>query len=101
MGQTLDSLNKLRAVKGVGVLLSQLSDKIWRGAEARAHIDDGEAYIRLIDKLVRRASVELGEAASVKDVGARVFAELGLPEAGLIPIVQTSIMAHLTADPPE
>lgn len=99
MGQTLNSLNKLRAVKGAEVLLSQLSDRIWRGAEIGAHIDNGEAYIRIIDEIVRQASVELGEAASVKDIGARVFAELGLPEAGLIPIVQTSIMAHLTSRP--
>jgi len=99
MGQTLESLNKLRSVKGVEVLLSQLSDKIWQGAEVGAHIDDGEAYIRIIDELVRQASDEFGDAASVKELGVRVFAELGLPEAGLIPIVQTSIMAHLNAGP--
>lgn len=99
MGQTLDSLDKLRAVKGAEVLLSQLSDRIWRGDEVGAHIDNGEAYIRIIDELVRQASIELGEAASVKDIGTRVFKELGLPEAGLIPIVQTSIMAHLAAGP--
>ena len=98
MGQTLESLNKLRAINGAEVLLSQLSDRIWRGAEVQVHINNGEAYIRIINELVHQASAELGEAASVKDIGARVFSELGLPEAGLIPIVQTSIMAHLTAE---
>jgi hypothetical protein len=63
------------------------------------HIDAGEAYLRRIDALVRRAGAEIGEGATVKDIGARVFSELGLPGAGLIPIVLTSIAAHLALKP--
>ncbi len=99
IGATLASLAKLRALGGVEVLLSQLSDRVWRGEEVAAHIDDGEAYLRRIDGLIRRAGEEIGAAAPAKDIGRRVLAELGLPEAGLIPIVQTSFAAHLATGP--
>ncbi len=81
------------------VLLSELSDRVWRGGEVAAHIDDGEVYLRRIDGLVRRAGEELGEAAPAGDIGRRVLAALGLPEAGLIPIVQTSFAAHFAIGP--
>ncbi len=97
--QTLESLDKLRALRGAEILLSQLSDQIWRGENVAGHIDAGEAYLRRIDALVRRAGAEIGEGATVKDIGARVFSELGLPGAGLIPIVLTSIAAHLALKP--
>ena len=99
--QTIESLDKLRAISRVKVLLSELSDKIWQGGEAAAHIDDGEGYLRRIDGLIRRGDEELGEAVSTKDIGASVFAALGLPEAGLIPIVLTSFAAHLAIEPLE
>ncbi len=97
--QTLESLDKLRALRGAEILLSKLSDQIWRGENVAGHIDAGEAYLRRIDALVRRAGAEIGEGATVKDIGARVFSELGLPGAGLIPIVLTSIAAHLALKP--
>jgi glyoxylase-like metal-dependent hydrolase (beta-lactamase superfamily II) len=98
--QTLDSLIKLRLVRGVNVLLSQLSDQIWRGGDVHAHIDDGEAYLRRIDGLVRQAVNVLGDKSSREEICRVVFRELGLPEmAGALPVVQTTIAAHLVTDP--
>ena len=98
--QTLDSLIKLRLVRGVKVLLSQLSDQIWEGTDVYAHIDEGEAYLRRIDGLVRQASKVLGDKSSREEICRVVFRELGLPEiASGLPIVQTTIAAHLVTKP--
>jgi glyoxylase-like metal-dependent hydrolase (beta-lactamase superfamily II) len=96
---TLASLDKLRAIDGAKVLLSQLSERVWRGEEVATHIEDGEAYLRRIDALIRRAGDELGEGALAGDIKRWVLAGLGLPEAGLIPIVQTSFAAHFAIGP--
>ena len=98
--QTLESLDKLRAVPGVEVLLSQLSRRVSRGEEVAAHIDEGEAYLRRIGRLVHEAAAS-GGPPSAEEAGRRVLAELGLPEAGLIPIVVRSFEAHLAAGPLE
>lgn len=98
--QTLDSLIKLRLVRGAEVLLSQLSDRVWRGAEVLAHIDEGEAYLRRIDSLVREAVDVFPGNSSRADICRYVFREIGLPEHACdIPIVQTTILAHLMIDP--
>jgi len=100
VGQTLNSLETLRRVSGATVLLSQLSDQIWSGDDVGTHIDDGEAYVRRVDGLIRQATEELGQHASLDDVCRMVSRELGLPEtASALPIYQTTVMAHLAIDP--
>ena len=100
VGQTLDSLKTLRKVGGATVLLSQLSDQVWIGNDVRGHIDDGEAYVRLVDRLIRQTADRLGQKASVEDVCRMVLRELGLPEAAsALPIYQTTVMAHLAIEP--
>jgi hydroxyacylglutathione hydrolase len=100
VGQTLDSLIKLRLVRGATVLLSQLSDQIWRGDDVYAHIDDGEAYLRRFDGLIRQAVDRLGKTSSREELCRMAFRELGLPEAAsALPIVQTTVAAHLATDP--
>lgn len=98
---TLESLEKLRQVRGAEVLLSAMSREVFRGPAAAAHIDAGEAYLCRIDRLVREAAEETGDEANLPGIGRRVFAALGLPEAGLIPIVLRSFQAHLECDPLE
>ena len=100
VGQTLDSLKTLRKVGGATVLLSQLGDQVWIGNDVRGHIDDGEAYVRLVDRLIRQTADRLGQKASVEDVCRMVLRELGLPEAAsALPIYQTTVMAHLAIEP--
>ncbi|MDA0999653.1 MAG: MBL fold metallo-hydrolase [bacterium] len=98
---TLESLEKLRQVRGANLLLSAMSRKVSKGPEVAAHIDAGEAYLRRIDRLVREAVEEMGEEENILAIGKRVFAALGLPEAGLIPIVLRSFQAHLECEPLE
>ena len=64
-----------------------------------SHIDEGEAYIRRVDGLVREAVSQEGERISPEDVGHFVFSGLGLPEGGLMPIVVRSFAAHLESEP--
>ena len=100
VGQTLKSLDKLRAVEGADFLLSAMSLRVARGkAEIAARIDEGEAYIRRIDRLVRQAVRGPASRPRVEEIGRRVFAGLGLPEGGLIPIVLRTFQAHLDSEP--
>jgi len=102
VGQTLDSLMTLRRVSGVTVLLSQLSDQVWSGDDVRTHIDDGEAYVRRVDRVIRQIIDRLGQHAPVSEVCRMVLRELGLSEAAsALPIYQTTVMAHLSIDPLE
>lgn len=96
---TLESLEKLRGVEGTDILLSAMSRKVPRGPEAGAHIDAGEGYLRRIDRLVRDAAEVTGNEEDLLGIGKRVFAALGLPEAGLLPIVLRSFQAHLECSP--
>ena len=98
--QTLASLDKLRAVEGAVVLLSELSIQIWRGEGVRGHIDDGESYLKLIDKLVRQVGGDLGGSLSRDKIAPHGLRELGLPEAAAgLSIVLTSFAAHLAIEP--
>ena len=100
VGQTLGSLMTLRRVSRATVLLSQLSDQVWSGDGVRTHIDDGEAYVRRVDQLIRYTTDRLGRNGSLEGVCRMVLRELGLPEvASALPIYQTTVMAHLATDP--
>ncbi|MDA1185336.1 MAG: MBL fold metallo-hydrolase [Acidobacteria bacterium] len=98
--QTLDSLTTLRGVSGATVLLSQLSDQVWTGDDVRRHIDDGEAYVRRVDRTIRQTADRIGKSALFEEVCRTVLRELGLPEAaGALPIYQTTVMAHRATEP--
>lgn len=100
VGQTLESVRTLRRVSGATVLLSQLSDQVWTGDDVRTHIDDGEAYVRRVDRVIRQTATRLGSGALFEEVCRTVLRELGLPEAAsALPIYQTTVLAHLVADP--
>jgi hydroxyacylglutathione hydrolase len=100
VGQTLESVRTLRRVSGATVLLSQLSDQVWTGDDVRTHIDDGEAYVRRVDRVIRQTATRLGSGALFEEVCRTVLRELRLPEAAsALPIYQTTVLAHLVADP--
>ncbi len=96
---TLASIEKLRAVRGVEALLSAMSRKVSRGAGVLAHLKSGANYVGEIDALVREALAQKGSALTPKEAAAYAFERLGLPAAGLIPIVERSFSAHLAEGP--
>ena len=96
---TLASLAKLRAMKGVKVLLSAMSRKVWPGKEAGEHIDAGEGYIRRIDRLVRQEQEAKGPGLTPEEAGRSAFAALGLPPEAMIGIVVRTFAAHLAIPP--
>ena len=96
---TLASLEELKALQGVSVMLSAMSRAVSRDEAVTDHIESGAGYMREIDVLVREAVSEKGDDVSPQEAAAFVFERLGLPRAGLIPIVLRSMKAHLDAGP--
>ncbi|MCY4382119.1 MAG: MBL fold metallo-hydrolase [Nitrospinae bacterium] len=99
VADTLTSLDKLKALQGVKVLLSAMSRAVSRDEAVHAHIESGAGYMREIDGLVREVSAQKGGDASPEEAAPFVFERLGLPRAGLIPIVLRTMKAHLDAEP--
>ena len=95
VADTLASLEKLKALGGVSVLLSAMSRKVSRDAAVASHIESGQDYLKEIDALIREFSSQKGGDASPQEAAEFVFERLGLPRAGLIPIVLRSMKAHL------
>ncbi len=99
VADTLISLEKLKALQGVKVLLSAMSREFSRDDAVSRHIESGAGYMREIDGLIREVSAQKGGDVSPEEAAAFVFERLGLPRAGLIPIVLRSMKAHLDAEP--
>ena len=99
VGETLASLERLKALDGVKVLLSAMSRAVSRDEAVASHIEGGAGYMREIDRLVREALSEKGDGVSPGEAAAFVFERLSLPRAGLIPIVLRSMKAHLDEGP--
>ena len=96
---TLASLEKLKALEGVNVLLSAMSRAVSRDEAVSKHIESGVGYMREIDGLVQEVLAQKGDDASPQEAAEFVYERLGLPRAGLIPIVLRSMKAHLDAGP--
>ena len=92
---TYTSLDKIKKIESLDILLSSLSRKISKGKDVIKHIESGKNYLKRIQYLVDRFKKENNESISVKQLTKQIFRELGLPDAGIIPIVETSISAHL------
>lgn len=99
VAETLASLEKLKALGGVSVLLSAMSRKVSRDEAVLDHIESGQGYLREIDALVREAAAQQGRDVSPEEAAEFVFERLGLPLAGLIPVVLRSMKAHLDERP--
>lgn len=99
VGDTLASLKRLKALDGVRVLLSAMSRAVSRDEAVPAHIESGAGYMREIDALVQEAVAGKGDGVSPEEAAAFVFERLGLPRAGIIPIVLRSMKAHLDEGP--
>ena len=99
VADTLASLDKLKTLEGVKVLLSAMSRAVSRDEAVASHIESGAGYMREIDALVHEAMAEKGDDVSPGEAAAFVFERLNLPPAGLIPIVLRSMKAHLDEGP--
>ena len=99
VADTLASLEKLKALEGVNVLLSAMSRAVSRDEAVSKHIESGAGYMREIDGLIREVLSEKGNDVSPQEAAEFVFARLGLPRAGLIAVVLRSMKAHLDAGP--
>ncbi len=99
VGDTIASLERLKALHGANVLLSAMSRAVSRGEAFSRHIDSGQEYLKEIDALIREVSSQKCGEASPEEAAEFVFERLGLPRAGLIPIVLRSMKAHLDEGP--
>ena len=99
VADTLASLEKLKALEGVNVLLSAMSRAVSRDEAVLGHIESGAGYMREIDGLVQEAVSLKGGDVSPQEAAEFVFARLNLPSAGLIAVVLRSMKAHLDAGP--
>ncbi len=99
VGDTLASLERLKALDGVNVLLSAMSRAVSRDEAVASHIKSGVGYLREIDGLIQEVLSQKGGDVSPQEAAAFVFERLDLPRAGLIPIVLRSMKAHLDEGP--
>ncbi len=99
VADTLASLERLKALGGVSVLLSAMSRKVSRDEGVSRHIESGAGYLKEIDALVREAAAQKGRDVSPQEAAEFVFERLNLPRAGLIPVVLRSMKAHLDEGP--
>ena len=83
----------------MNVLLSAMSRAVSRDEAVSSHIESGQNYLREIDGLIREVLSQKGGDVSPQEAAEFVFARLGLPRAGLIPVVLRSMKAHLDAGP--
>ncbi len=91
---TLSSLEKIKKMECIDILLSSLSRKVSRGQDVIDHLNSGENYLERIQGLVDKFKSEKKEPISVKEMAELIFKELALPESGIMPIVERSISAH-------
>ena len=99
VADTLASLEKLKALEGVNVLLSAMSRAVSRDEAVSKHIESGVGYMREIDGLIREVLSQKGGDVSPQEAAEFVYERLGLPRAGLIPIVLRSMKVHLDEGP--
>jgi hypothetical protein len=90
---SIESINKLKQIKGLEILIASWDDPQF-GASVYPSMDAGLQWFQQIHEAV------LTEAAGSDDLDgedlcARVLKRLGFPEIPLVPIVVTSIGAHL------
>jgi glyoxylase-like metal-dependent hydrolase (beta-lactamase superfamily II) len=90
---SIESIKKLKEIKGLQILIASWDDPQF-GASVYPSMDQGLQWFQQIHNAVL-AEAAGSDAADPKDLSARVFKRLGFPEIPLVPIVVTSISAHL------
>jgi len=92
---TVQSLKKLKAVKGLQALFSSWHDPI-QGEKVYQTMDEALAYMQKVQEMVRQENAKAPSLAS-QELTLRVLKGLGIPENLASPIVVTTIEAHRKA----
>jgi glyoxylase-like metal-dependent hydrolase (beta-lactamase superfamily II) len=90
---SIESIKKLKELKGLEILIASWDDPQF-GANVYPSMDQGLQWFQQIHDAVLAETAE-SDALDPKDLSARVLKRLGFPEIPLVPIVVTSIGAHL------
>ena len=90
---SIQSIKKLKQIKGLEVLIASWDDPQF-GTSVYPSMDAGLQWFQQIHEAVL-AETAGSDALDPKDLSARVLKRLGFPEIPLVPIVVTSIGAHL------
>jgi hydroxyacylglutathione hydrolase len=90
---SIESIRKLREIKGLKVLLTSWDEPHY-GDRAYALMDDGLHYLQHIHEVVLKEKVS-SPTSDIMQLSAGILKSLGLPEIALIPILVRSIEAHL------
>jgi hypothetical protein len=90
---SIASIKKLKEIKGLEALIASWDDPQF-GASVYPSMDQGLQWFQQIHDAVLAEAAE-SDALDAKDLSARVLNRLGFPKIPLVPIVVTSIRAHL------
>ncbi|MEJ2286557.1 MAG: MBL fold metallo-hydrolase, partial [Desulfobacterales bacterium] len=90
---SIKSIKKLRQIKGLEILMASWDEPQF-GASVYPSMDAGLRWFQQIHEAVL-AETAGSDALDPNDLCARVLKRLGFPEIPLVPIVVTSIQAHL------
>jgi hypothetical protein len=90
---SIESIKKLKQINGLKVLMASWDDPQF-GASVYPSMDAGLQWFQQIHEAVLTETAG-SDALDPKDLCARVLKRLGFPEIPLVPIVVTSIGAHL------
>ena len=90
---SIESIKKLKQIEGLEVLIASWDDPQF-GTGAYASMDAGLQWFQQIHEAVL-AETAGSDSLDPKELCARVLKRLGFPEIPLVPIVVTSIEAHL------
>ena len=90
---SIESINKLKQIEGLEILMASWDDPQF-GASVYPSMDAGLQWFQQIHEAVL-AETAGSDALDPKELCARVLKRLGFPEIPLVPIVVTSIGAHL------
>jgi len=90
---SIESIKKLKQIEGLEILMASWDDPQF-GAGVYPSMDAGLQWFQQIHEAVL-AETAGSDALDPNDLCARVLKRLGFPEIPLVPIVVTSIQAHL------
>jgi hydroxyacylglutathione hydrolase len=90
---SIGSIKKLRQIKGLEILMASWDDPQF-GAGVYPSMDAGLQWFQQIHQAVLSETAG-SDALDARDLCARALKRLGFPEIPLVPIVVTSIEAHL------
>ena len=90
---SIQSIQKLKKIKGLKVLIASWDDPQF-GASVYPSMDAGLQWFQQIHEAVLKETAGADDL-ELKQLSARVLKRLGFPETALVPIIVTSIGAHL------